>query len=58
MNEKNELNEVPLWAQELINNVNDLKKKVNETFPEQEKKPDFSAFVEKLKFRGEIPEDK
>ena len=58
MNEKNEFNEVPLWAQELIDNVNELKKKVNETFPEQEKKHDFSAFVEKLKFRGEIPEDK
>lgn len=58
MSEKSELNEVPLWAKELIDNVNDLKKKVNETFPEQDKKHDFSAFVEKLKFRGEIPEDK
>ena len=58
MSEKSELNEVPLWAQELINNVNDLKRKVNETFPEQEKKHDFSAFVEKLKFTGQIPEDK
>ena len=57
MNEKNELNEVPLWAQELINNVNELKKKVNETFPEHDKKHDLSAFVEKLKFRGDIPED-
>lgn len=56
MSEKNELNEVPLWAQELIDNMNELKKKVNETFPEQEKKHDFTAFVEKLKFRGEIPD--
>jgi len=58
MNEKNELNEVPLWAQELMDTIQELKKKVDTTFPEQDKKHDFSAFVEKLKFRGEIPEDK
>lgn len=56
MSEKNELNEVPLWAQELINNVNELKKKVNETFPEQDKKHDFSAFIERLKLTGQIPD--
>ena len=51
-------NEAPDWAKELINSVNELKQKVDTTFPEQEKKPDFSAFVEKLKFTGQIPDDK
>ena len=49
-------NEAPDWAKELINTVNELKKEVDTTFPEAEKKPDFSAFVEKLKFTGQIPD--
>ena len=51
-------NEAPDWAQELINTVNELKQRVDTTYPEAEKKqkPDFSAFVERLKFRGDIPD--
>lgn len=51
-------NEAPEWAKELINTVEELKKKVNNHFPDEEKKPDFSAFVEKLKFSGIIPDEK
>lgn len=51
-------NDAPQWAQELINTINELKQKVNNHFPDEEKKPDFSAFVEKLKFIGMIPDDK
>ena len=51
-------NEAPQWAQELINTISELKQKVDTTFPDAEKKPDFSAFVEKLKFIGKIPDDK
>ncbi len=53
-------NEAPDWAKELINTVEELKQKVNNQFPDEEKnkKPDFSAFVEKLKFSGMIPDDK
>lgn len=53
-------NDAPQWAQELINTVNELKQKVNNQFPDEEKnkKPDFSAFVEKLRFSGMIPDDK
>ena len=49
-------NEAPEWAQELINTIQELKQKVDTTFPDAEKKPDFSAFVEKLKFSGMIPD--
>lgn len=49
-------NDAPQWAQELMNTIQELKKKVDTTFPEAEKKPDFSAFVEKLKFIGKIPD--
>lgn len=51
-------NDAPEWAKELINTVEELKQKVNNQFPDEEKnkKPDFSAFVEKLKFRGDIPD--
>ena len=53
-------NDAPDWAKELINTVNELKQRVDTTSPEAEKKqkPDFSAFVEKLKFSGMIPDDK
>ncbi|SFS40700.1 hypothetical protein SAMN05216365_10531 [Porphyromonadaceae bacterium NLAE-zl-C104] len=53
-------NDAPEWAKELINTIQELKQRVDTTFPDAEKskKPDFSSFVEKLKFRGEIPEDK
>ena len=51
-------NDAPEWAKELINSVNELKQKVDATYPDAEKKHDFSAFVEKLKFTGQIPEDK
>lgn len=53
-------NDAPDWAKDLINTVNELKQRVDTTFPEAEKnkKPDFSAFVEKLKFSGQIPDDK
>lgn len=53
-------NDAPDWAKDLINTVNELKQRVDTTFPEAEKKqkPDFSAFVEKLKFSGMIPDDK
>lgn len=51
-------NEAPEWAKELMDTVNELKQKVNNHFPDEEKKPDFSAFVEKLKFIGKIPNDK
>lgn len=52
--------DAPDWAQELINTVNELKQRVDTTFPDAEKKqkPDFSAFVEKLKLTGQIPDDK
>ncbi len=49
-------NDAPQWAQELINTIQELKKKVDTTFPDAEKKPDFSAFVERLKFTGQIPD--
>lgn len=51
-------NDAPEWAKDLINTVNELKQRVDTTFPEAEKKqkPDFSAFVEKLKFSGMIPD--
>ena len=49
-------NDAPEWAKELINSVNELKQRVDTTFPDAEKKPDFSAFVERLKFTGKIPE--
>lgn len=53
-------NDAPDWAKELINTVNELKQKVDTTYPEAEKskKPDFSAFVEKLKFSGMITDKK
>ena len=53
-------NEAPDWAKDLINSVNELKQRVDTTHPEAEKskKPDFSAFVEKLKFSGQIPDKK
>ncbi len=53
-------NDAPDWAKELINTVNELKQRVDTTYPEAEKKqkPDFSAFVEKLKFSGQIPDNK
>ena len=51
-------NDAPQWAKELIHTVEELKKKVDTTFPDAEKKHDFSAFVEKLKFTGQIPDDK
>lgn len=51
-------NEAPDWAKELINTVNELKQKVDTTFPDTGKKHDFSAFVEKLKFTGQIPDKK
>jgi len=53
-------NDAPEWAKELINTVNELKQRVDTTYPEAEKKqkPDFSAFVEKLKFSGQIPDKK
>ena len=53
-------NDAPEWAKELINTVNELKQRVDTTHPDAEKKqkPDFSAFVEKLKFSGQIPDDK
>lgn len=40
MNEN--FDEVPAWAKELINSVNEMKEKVNKTFPDEEKKHDFS----------------
>ena len=49
-------NDAPEWAKDLINSVNELKQRVDTTFPDAEKKPDFSAFVERLKFTGKIPE--
>jgi len=51
-------NDAPEWAKELINTVNELKQRVDTTYPDAEKKqkPDFSAFVERLKFTGKIPE--
>ena len=51
-------NDAPEWAKDLINTVNDLKQKVNNQFPEAEKKQkfDFSAFIEKLKLTGMIPD--
>ena len=51
-------NEAPDWAKELINTIQELKQRVDTTFPEAEKKqkPDFSAFVEKLKLTGQIPD--
>lgn len=49
-------NEAPEWAKELMDTIQELKNKVNNHFPDEEKKPDFSAFVEKLKFIGKIPE--
>lgn len=53
-------NDAPQWAQELINTVNELKQRVDTTYPEagKNKKPDFSAFVEKLKLTGQIPDNK
>lgn len=53
-------NDAPEWAKELINTVNELKQRVDTTYPEAEKskKPDFSAFIEKLKLTGQIPDDK
>ena len=53
-------NDAPEWAKELINSVNELKQRVDTTHPEAEKKqkPDFSAFVEKLRFSGMIPDKK
>ncbi len=49
-------NEAPDWAKELMDTIQELKQKVDTTFPDAEKKPDFSAFVERLKFTGKIPE--
>jgi hypothetical protein len=49
-------NDAPEWAQELINTIQELKQKVDTTFPDADKKHDFSAFVERLKFTGKIPE--
>ena len=40
MNENFE--EMPDWAKELINSVKEMTEKVNKTFPEEEKKHDFS----------------
>ena len=53
-------NEATDWAIDLINSVNELKQRVDTTHPEAEKKqkPDFSAFIEKLKLTGQIPDDK
>lgn len=51
-------NDAPEWAKELMDTIQELKQKVDTTFPDAEKKHDFSAFVEKLKFTGQIPEDK
>lgn len=53
-------NDAPEWAKDLINTVNELKQRVDTTYPDAEKKqkPDFSAFVEKLRFSGMIPDDK
>lgn len=42
MNDMTNFDEVPEWAKELINSVNEMKEKVNKTFPEEEKKHDFS----------------
>lgn len=41
-------NEVPEWAKELINSVNEMKEKVNKTFPDEEKKHDFSKLRDLL----------
>ena len=49
-------NEAPDWAKELMDTIQELKQKVDTAFPDAEKKPDFSAFVERLKFTGKIPE--
>ena len=51
-------NDAPEWAKELINTVNELKQRVDTTYPEAEKnkKPDFSAFIERLKLTGQIPD--
>ena len=40
MNEN--FNEVPEWAKELIDSVKEMKERVDKTFPEEEKKHDFS----------------
>ena len=54
----NDLKDAPDWAKELMDTINDLKKKVDTTFPDEGKKHDFSDFVERLKFSGKIPDDK
>ena len=40
MNENFE--EMPNWAKELINSVKEMKERVEKTFPDEEKKHDFS----------------
>lgn len=50
----NDFNEAPQWAKDLIDRID---KMMDSKLPE-EKKPDFSEFRERLKFRGLIPEDK
>ena len=40
MNEN--FDETPNWAKELINTVKEMAEKVNKTFPDEEKKHDFS----------------
>ena len=51
-------NDAPDWARELMDTIQELKQKVDTTYPEAEKnkKPDFSAFIERLKLTGQIPE--
>lgn len=40
--------EVPQWAKELINTVKEMTEKVNKTFPDEEKKHDFSKLRDLL----------
>lgn len=40
--------EMPQWAKELITNVKELTEKVNKTFPDEEKKHDFSKLRDLL----------
>ena len=48
-----DFNDAPQWAKDLIDRID---KMMDSKLPE--KKPDFSEFRERLKFRGLIPEDK
>ena len=51
-------NDAPDWARELMDTIQELKQRVDTTYPEAEKKqkPDFSSFIEKLKLTGQIPD--